>query len=103
MKLRKSALAWLIAFIGLTLVIYYGQRGFKKMGKCEEAQQYIAERYKQEGNYSTAISDLKRIICLYPPKGMKVSPLEDRDKVTPGVIEMFKETERIKRKLSQMR
>jgi len=69
--------------------------------KMKKAQQYIAECYKYE-DYSKTIDVLNRVLCVYPPKGMKVSPIEDRDKITPEVIEMFKETKRINRELRKM-
>ena len=97
-------IACLIILIGFLLVIFYNQWGFRKASKCEEAQKYIAECYKKEGDFEKVIDECNQILAIYevsafPSKGMKVQPLQDRDMITPEVIKMFKDLEKTKRQL----
>ena len=66
--LKKSdfwfIVACLIILIGFLLAIFYGMWGFRKIGKCEEAQKYIAECYQREGDFGKVIDSFNRVITI---------------------------------------
>ena len=67
--LKKSdvwfIVACLIILIEFLRVISFNQWGFRKASKCEEAQKYIAECYKKEGDFGKVIDDFNQGIDIW--------------------------------------
>ena len=63
------AVCCLIILIGFLQVIFYNQGGVRKVSKCEEAQKYIAECYKKEGDFGKVIDDFNQFINITNGEG----------------------------------